>query len=70
MEGLKSNVTRTKNAVCAKITDTDDIQGALYDVNYFLLVNKLRAVTSPYFVRTKEADTSCIEIFIDVCAET
>lgn len=70
MNGLKSNVTRKKNAVCAKITDVDDIQDALNDVNYYLLVNKLHPVASPYLVRTKEAGVSCIEIYIDICGET
>ena len=69
MDEMKSNVIRKKNAVCARITEIDEIQDALNDVNYYLLVNKLQPVTSPYLVKTKEDGVSCIEIYIDICAE-
>lgn len=68
MSELRNHVTRKQNAVYARVTNVDQIQEALHDVNSYLSVNKLQPVTSPYLVKTNEDGMSCIEIYIDVCA--
>lgn len=67
MNGMIKNVTRNNNSVCVRITEIDDIQSTLNDVNDYLLINKLQPIASPYLVKTKNDEIPCIEIYVDVC---
>lgn len=60
---FKKNIKIT-NALYTKVEEPTKTQEALMEVNQYIVVNRLQAITSAYLVQTKKDNKLCIEIYV------